>query len=225
LQADLLAFFGVELHCVAAVFPDHAGKWLPVNRLSSNHSAVIRLHHERVIKIKIAAVGYAVEKCAVLAANINLVPAYLRYFYARRREPANAPAQMAEAIVDAVLVTFIKECLQAKTDTEERAIIGKPLLNRAPETVLVQVRHAVAKCALPWHDQVIQTLLKIIAAANAPHFSARLLQCLLHTAQVAHPVIHQSDHVTIMRGFRIFLKVFFWEAQVHTKNSLKYGVL
>ena len=200
LQAYLLAFFRVELHCKHVIARNGHIKVDPVVTAGRYQITRLRLNVVAVYKVEAAAVFDVGPKRMGLRL-IHLVPAHVRYFQAftlgilkvvtEEIHPALELAQTVDAII---FLGKLHQRLITDADAQKRLAGQDRLTHFCIHTQATDFSHAVADRPHTGQQHPVGRTY-LFRISGHPYFNAGLnvLQCLGYRVQIAHAVVDNCN--------------------------------
>lgn len=198
MQADALAFFGMELGGEDVITPDGGGEIPAIFGLGGDDALVRRLRIKAVDEIDIAAAFDIAEERAIGPGNLDLVPADLRnlqaVFFGKADNAAFEDAQTGSAGVE-FLASF-KQRLVTDADAQEKLAALDVLLRRAEQFLFAHGIDAIIERADAGQDHGAGVA-DLFGRFGDAHVGADLKERLVDAAQVAGAVIEKGNHPII----------------------------
>src|SRR5439155_4391003 len=195
LQANLLAFLRMKLRGEHVVLPDRRGKCFAVGR-ARGHEGFVRWFGEKTVhEINVTAAGNAAKQRAFRLHDFDLVPADLRNFQPRLFGKANdfAAENPQPSSAALKLLAPFKQRLIADANAKKRAPGLDEVTTTLQQLLPSQRFQAIIERAnTRQHDGA--RVLHFTRLRHEPHVSLEIAQSLVHAAQVARPVVNQSNH-------------------------------
>ena len=196
MQADFLAFFGVELGGEDVVAPDGGGEGVAVFGAGGDDAGIGGLGVEAVDEIDVAAAGDAAVEGAVRAGDFDLVPADLRDFQAVfNREPDDAARENAQAGGAGIkFFAAVEQRLVADADAQKGFAGVDEVAGGFEQFLFAERVDAIVEGADAGQDQAAGVA-DFFRFLDQTDVGTHLEQRFVDAAQVAGTVIKQSNHV------------------------------
>ena len=199
LEADVLAFFGVELGGVDVVVPDGGGEVITVLGAGGDDARVHRLGVEAVDEIDVAALGDIAIEGTIGQGDVEAVPADLGNFEAGAfGEADDAALEDAEAGGAGIeFLAVFKEGLVADANAEEGFAGADEIARGLEQFLFAEGVDAIVEGADAREDES-GGIADFIGMLDEADGGTDLEERLVDAAQVSGAVIEQGNHERIL---------------------------